>query len=114
MKIKYLFLLLSIVTTLSCSKDDDNQPIKILWVNHERVDCQGVGEQTCYLIQENKSIIEDDWQLFYNTIEDFDEQYEAGYIYKISVTTLEIKNPPADSSSIKYVLNEILGKTAVE
>lgn len=50
----------------------------MLWIDSERVNCMGVGEQ-----------------------------YETGYIYKIIVTKIKVKNPPADGSSVQYKLNSL-------
>ncbi|MDG1731081.1 MAG: DUF4377 domain-containing protein [Algibacter sp.] len=79
----YLILSLLISLCFSCTSDDA-QITELLWVDSERVNFTGVGEQTCYNIQENRSINEDEWLLFYDGIEGFDDLYEAGYIYKIS------------------------------
>ncbi len=110
MKIKHLFIAAFILLNFSCSNDNENTMNNILWIDSERVSCMGVGEQTCYRIQENDVINENDWLLFYDAIEGFDEQYETGYTYKISVTQIKLNNPPADGSSIQYILNKILSK----
>jgi hypothetical protein len=104
-----LLLLVTILLNLSCSKDD-NLNIETLWVDSVRVNCTGVGEQTCYRIQKNTTINENDWSLFYDAIEGFDDLFEAGYIYNIRVIKIKVENPPADGSSIRYVLNEIINK----
>lgn len=109
MKIKHTFLAAFIFLNISCS-DDENVINTTFWIDSERVSCMGVGEQTCYRIQENDVINDNDWLLFYDGIEGFDEQYETGYTYKISVTQIKIYNPSADGSSIQYILNKILSK----
>ncbi|PKQ45543.1 DUF4377 domain-containing protein [Confluentibacter flavum] len=110
MKIKHIFIASFILLNFSCSNDNENSMNSMLWIDSERVSCIDVGEQTCYRIQENDVINENDWLLFYDGIEGFDEQYETGYTYKISVTKIKLKNPPADGSSIQYKLNKILSK----
>lgn len=114
MKIKYVLITAFIFLNFSCSSDNENTIDSVLWIDSERVNCSGVGEQTCYKIQENDVINDNDWLLFYNNIEGFDEQYETGFIYKISVTKTKVKNPPADGSAIKYKFNDILSKQLVE
>lgn len=109
MKIKYTFLAAFIFLNMSCS-DNENVIDATLWIDSERVSCTGVGEQTCYRIQENNVINENNWLIFYDSIEGFDEQYETGYTYKISVTQIKLNNPPADGSSIQYKLNRIISK----
>ncbi|WP_204524819.1 DUF4377 domain-containing protein [Confluentibacter citreus] len=109
MKIKFTFLAAFIFLNISCS-DNENVINTTLWIDSQRVSCTGVAEQTCYRIQENTVIKDNEWLLFYDVIEGFDEQYETGYTYKISVSKIRINNPPADGSSIQYILNEILSK----
>ncbi|WP_242206674.1 DUF4377 domain-containing protein [Aestuariivivens insulae] len=79
------FFSLFIISLIASCYSDDSVVIGLLWVDSHRVDCTGEAIQTCYRIQENNIIEENDWSLFYDAIEGFDEQYEEGYIYKISV-----------------------------
>lgn len=67
------------------------------------VACEGVSEQKCLQIKENK---EDDWTLLYDAIEGF--EYKEGYLHKIEVSISKIKNPPADGSKLKYKLVNII------
>lgn len=113
MKKAQLLLLLILIFNLSCS-NNDSEVTESIWVDSERVNCIGVDEQTCYRIQENASIDETKWELFYDGIEGFDEQYEAGYIYRLSVTKVNVDNPPADASSVKYFLNKVISKALDE
>jgi hypothetical protein len=39
--------------------------------------------------------------------------YEWGYVYELSVKKTQIKNPPADGSSVKYTLVKEISKTKV-
>ena len=76
---------------------------KILYINSKLVDCIGVGPQQCMLIKENK---DEEWGMFYDNIQGFD--YHEGIEYKLQVMITQIENPPADGSSLKYDLIEIL------
>ena len=58
-----------------------------------------------YQVKENT---EDEWQLFYDQIEGF--EWEPGYTYELIVAVDEIENPPADASSLRYVLIEVVNK----
>lgn len=107
LKITLLFFTLQI-TILSCEKEAMNIE-NILWVNKERVPCTGLIEQTCYQVQDGPNL-GTDWEFFYDGIEGFDDQYEVGFIYKLNVKIEEIENPPADASSLKYTLIEVLSK----
>ena len=46
--------------------------------------------------------------LWIGEIEGFD--YVEGFTYKLKVKIVKISNPPADASSVKYVLVEVLSK----
>ncbi len=80
-----------------------------LYVDSKRVDCVGVAPQKCLRTRTDPN---GEWQFFYNNIEGFD--YQEGFIYKLKVNTFDVENPPADASSIRYELNEVISKTAVE
>lgn len=80
-----------------------------LWINKERVTCQGFIEQTCYEIQRG-DVLGTNWEFFYDSIEGFDTQYETGFIYQIEVEVTEIENPPQDASSLKYKLIKVISK----
>ena len=94
---KIFTLITIVVLTTSCDKN------KIIYIADSMVACEGVTEQKCLQIKENK---EDDWTLFYDTIEGFD--YKEGFTHKIEVTISKVKNPPADGSKLKYKLNNII------
>ncbi|MEJ2482033.1 MAG: DUF4377 domain-containing protein [Gemmatimonadota bacterium] len=81
---------------------------KTLYVAHFKVDCVGVGPMECMQIRETP---DGDWQMFYDRIEGFD--YEEGYEYELKVHTEEVENPPADASSLRWILDEVVSKTAV-
>ncbi len=81
---------------------------KRLFINSSLVDCVGVGPQKCMQIKENESAT---WGSFYGTIENF--TFEEGYVYEINVKIIDVENPPADSSSKKYTLLEILSKEKI-
>jgi hypothetical protein len=48
------------------------------------------------------------WRGFSEAIEGFN--YEVGFEYVIEVKVYDIKNPPADASSKRYVLKRIISK----
>ncbi|MFB5620952.1 MAG: DUF4377 domain-containing protein [Nitrosopumilus sp.] len=76
---------------------------KILYIDSKLVDCVGVSPQQCMLIREST---DSKWQMFYDKIEGFD--FQEGIQYKLKVMIDNVENPPADSSSLKYTLIEIL------
>ena len=81
----------------------------MLYVNSELIDCVGVAVQQCMLVRENPN---SDWKNFYDQINGF--EFQNGYEYKLKIKVTEIKNPPADASSLKYSLVEILEKNIVD
>lgn len=100
------------IRTLNKVQNPDYQPAaaEVIWIiGPELVDCVGVGPQKCMQIKEDP---EADWQLFYSNIEGFD--YEEGNVYVIQVLVEPVENPPADGSSLKYTLIEVIEQQPVE
>ncbi|MGJ8591620.1 MAG: DUF4377 domain-containing protein [Aquaticitalea sp.] len=102
MNSKLIVLVFSLALFFSCSNDNE----KTFFIADTRANCTGVAPQKCLQIRENEK---DDWTYFYGNIEGFD--YEPGYSYKLKVEITNIENPPADASSKKYSLIEVLQKT---
>ena len=84
------------------------QEEKTLFVGPNLVGCVGVAPQMCMLVRETP---EDPWKYFYDQIEGF--QYEEGNLYELKVIAETVENPPADSSSLKLKLVEIVSQTPV-
>lgn len=81
---------------------ENTHKTKTLYVADYKKDCEGVGQQSCYLVKDNP---EDEWRLFYSEIEGF--EYEAGKVYTLTVEIIPIENPPADGSMFEYKLVSI-------
>lgn len=97
-------LLASFLLMVSCSSD---KKVVEYTVASQTVDCSGVGRQKCMLVKKADS---SDWEYFYSQIEGFN--YEEGFEYVIEVEEQEVENPPADASSIRYILVNEVSKTA--
>lgn len=82
--------------------------VKTVYVGPELVDCVGVGPQKCMQV---KSAPGDEYSMFYDTIEGFD--FEPGYEYELLVREEQVENPPADASSLRWVLVSQLSKEPV-
>ncbi len=83
------------------------QDIHTYLVNSSRVPCTGVAPMQCLQVRKGE---DPDWQLFYSDIEGF--EYEPGYLYRLRVRE-EKRDPesvPADASSIRFVLVEVVEK----
>ena len=99
---KYLLLTLitfSSFTLMGCKKTET------VLIKSNLVACEGVSTQKCMQYQVKG---EDSWQLFYDEIEGF--TYEEGYAYELEVAIEKVTNPPADGSSLKYSLKNIIKK----
>ena len=79
-----------------------------LFIGPEWVDCVGVGPRQCMQARESRG---EPWQNFFDAIEGFD--YEPGFEYELVVERHTVENPPADGSSLRYVLVRIVSKTPV-
>lgn len=105
-----LFLIIGILLMSCSSLKLTSQNQQTVWINSLRVSCTGVTPMKCLQIQKGKSIEKGKWQNFYANIEGFD--FEPGYIFKLSVKEEKIDpaKVPADGSSVKYTLVEVLEK----
>lgn len=77
----------------------------ILFVGPTQANCVGVAPQKCLLVKEDP---DGEYQFFYGSIEGF--EYEAGYTYQLLVNKEPVADPPADGSSIKWTLIEVVEK----
>ena len=105
--IKFIALLLLIATFTNCS-DDDNDTSEVVNLNlkHYLVPVTGLDLQLALLAQEGT---DPTLRTFFSNIEGF--TYELGFDYELLVRKSEIANPPADGSSIRYELIEIINQS---
>jgi heat shock protein HslJ len=75
-------------------------------VGPEVVECEGVGPQTCLQVKFEDST---DWELFYDNIDGFEHQ--PGIESELRVNKITVENPPADGSSIRYELIEVVSQS---
>lgn len=110
-----IFLALAVTMVLLISgcndKGDDmasQNMVKEIEVAPVLVDCIGVAPMECLSVRE---VGQTDWQLYYDSIEGFD--FEPGYNYKLKInqTELDQADVPADASSIRWQLIEVLDKS---
>jgi hypothetical protein len=76
---------------------------KTFFIQPQLVDCVGVGPIKCMQVREN---MHSEWLNFYDKIEGFN--FAPGNAYHITVKVIDVENPPADASSKKYELIEII------
>ncbi|GAB3982001.1 hypothetical protein GCM10028806_52820 [Spirosoma terrae] len=84
---------------LSCHTSKIRPETGQMQIGAYRKDCTGVGPMKCLLVKEEGSA---DWHYFYSEIEGF--THEEGYEYTIQVRKETVPDPPADGSSIRYIL----------
>ncbi|MEW7867026.1 DUF4377 domain-containing protein [Aeromonas diversa] len=98
-------LLLGALLLAGCAQGPANQ---VMEVNDQLAHCVGVAPMKCMQVREESS---EPWQLFYQQIEGF--EFEPGYRYRLEVAVSEVKNPPADGSSLHYQLVRVIEKQPV-
>ncbi|MCV9387169.1 DUF4377 domain-containing protein [Reichenbachiella ulvae] len=81
-------------------------------IDHYQTVASGEGLQLVYRVQIDEQIGSDNWSYRYDPIEGLD--YEWGYVYDVKVEVIKVNDPPADGSSRRYKLKELISKTPVE
>ncbi len=112
MMIVSMLLISASMMLAACGAAPDEQPEsgeKTVYVGPQLVDCVGVAPQQCMQVKEDPQA---DYTLFYDQIEGF--EFEEGYEYELRIKEEVVENPPADASSRKWTLVEVVSKTAVE
>jgi heat shock protein HslJ len=76
---------------------------RIIQVAGQRAPCSGVGRQLCLQVRTQPGA---PWELLYSDIEGFDWTMGVEYVLRVRETT--VANPPADASSLRWTLLEVL------
>lgn len=79
--------------------------IQTLLVREQLADCQGEAPMKCLQVRAAES---EEWRNLYAPIEGF--EHEAGHAYELRVEVTQVANPPADGSSLRYRLLEVVSK----
>ncbi|HEY8954931.1 META domain-containing protein [Chitinophaga sp.] len=103
-------LAITLATTFTGPVQNKQQPAKtqVIYVKESKEPCTGVAPMECLQI---KGVNDTDWSNLYTNISGF--KYTPGYRYKLRVRITQIKNPPADGSSLKYTLTKVLEKKKI-
>jgi len=108
---KKFFLLGIIVMTISSCLTSKNRIEKTIFINATTKPCTNEALQTeCLQVKWTKE--QQDWEIFYETIEGFSP--ESGNEYELIIQEEKIENPPADVSNIRYELVKIITTAASE
>lgn len=82
-----------------------------LWISGMKTECDaGAGTKQCLRVYRGEEVADAEWENFYANIEGF--EFEEGYLRRVKVKTEEVSNPPADASSLRYVLVKELDRRA--
>lgn len=96
------------LTYRAAHKPAADAPRKLVYVSAETRPCSGVGRMTCLQIREKPG---DRWQLHYGGIEGFTPH--PGIEYRLRIIEEKIANPPADASSIRWTLDQVIEQRVV-
>lgn len=97
------FMILTSCDDTNTEETDDGE--MIIWVNSKVVDCTGVAPQKCLQYKETR---DGEWMNMYSPIIGF--EHEIGTLYKLKVKVEQLTNVPADASSLRYTLVEVMSK----
>lgn len=89
-------------STTPSATDKANESTR-LWIKPDLVDCEGSAPQTCMQIAESEN---GEYEYFYDQIEGF--EFAEGTSYVVDVVIETVEDPPADGSSLRYTLVEII------
>lgn len=81
-------------------------PVVKMYIGPKLEDCEGERPMKCMMIRKSAKA---QWEYFYDGIEGF--KYKEGFNYILMVREIQVKNPPVDGSSIRYVLVKQVSKT---
>lgn len=82
----------------------DGRPVtRTVYVAPQAVRCTGVAPMDCLQVRSSPA---EPWSLWYAGIEGF--AYQPGYQYVLEVDEYRVAQPPADGSSIRWVLKRVV------
>jgi len=100
-----LVLLVSLLA--GCGGDEDAR-VETWEINHHERECVGLQPGLCLMV---RSTAGEPWSNQFTGISGF--SYALGTSYKIEVRITNVKNPPADGSSLAFALERILSESRV-
>ena len=82
---------------------------KLVYVAAERKDCAGVAPMQCLQVRQQKT---EPWTLFHGEIAGFEPQ--PGIEYRLRIFEETVPKPPADGSSRRWVLDQVIEQRVVK
>ena len=96
-------------TAPNATRPADGTPVtQTVSVAPQSARCQGVAPRECLQVRSSPS---EPWSLWYAGIEGF--AYQPGYLYTLEVDEYRVAQPPADGSSIRWVLKRVVERRQV-
>ncbi|KWZ29981.1 DUF4377 domain-containing protein [Burkholderia anthina] len=96
-------------TASNAARAADGKPVtKIVYVAPQSARCTGVAPMECLQVRGSPG---EPWSLWYAGIEGF--AYQPGYLYTLEVDEYRVARPPADASSIRWVLKRVVERRQV-
>lgn len=97
------------LTYRAVHKPAADAPRRFIHVAAETRPCTGVAPMTCLQVRDKES---DPWQLHYGGIAGFEPQ--PGIEYRLRIIEEKVENPPADASSIRWTLDQVIEQRVVK
>ena len=90
----------AVATQPNAVRPADSKPVtKTVYVAPQSARCTGVAPMECLQVRNGPN---EPWSLWYAGIEGF--AYQPGYLYTLEIDEYRVAQPPADGSSIRWVL----------
>ncbi|MDR2885157.1 MAG: DUF4377 domain-containing protein [Rikenellaceae bacterium] len=103
---KFLLLMFAAAMLLpACDKGEDYTTKTLIIASEKPVVSGDIMFPPSYYVKEST---DGPWEYFYDGIEGF--TYVAGFEYCLRVKVYEVKDPPADGSSLRYVCDKVISK----
>ncbi|PFH29736.1 MULTISPECIES: DUF4377 domain-containing protein [Burkholderia] len=99
----------AVATDARAARPADGRPVtKTVYVAPQPARCTGVAPMDCLQVRSSPA---EPWSLWYAGIEGF--AYQPGYQYVLEVDEYRVAQPPADGSSIRWVLKRVVERRQV-
>ena len=82
---------------------------RILDIDSQMADCVGVAPRKCLRVRSADDSGKSPWELWYAHIDGFD--WKPGVEYRVKIHGEPVANPPADASSMRWTLVEVIRET---
>ncbi|WP_374619495.1 DUF4377 domain-containing protein [Pandoraea sp.] len=82
---------------------------RIVDVDSQLADCTGVAPRKCLRVRNADDSGKAPWELWYTRIDGF--EWKPGVEYRVKIHGEPIANPPADASSMRWTLVEVIRET---